>query len=92
MKEKTYANGEMFSYTKLAYHLDVAEVIWPLVDAIAGCGITTTDKLLASYLDGTIGKMKAATKRGMRQVGNLLCNLYPDKQAEVMAAYRKAVV
>lgn len=87
-KTTTYANGEMFAYSKLAYHLDVAEVIWPLVNAIAGAGISSTDKLLEAYLDGTIGQMKAATKRGMKQVGNLLCNLYSDKREEVIAVYR----
>lgn len=86
---KTNTNTtEMFAYTKLAYWLDVAEVIWPLVDAIAGAGITTTDKLLDAYIDGTIGKMKAATKRGMKQVGNLLCNLYKDRREEVLAVYQ----
>lgn len=89
MKNNTNnSRDDLWAYSKLAYWLDVAEVIWPLVDNIRSAKINTTDQLLKEFTGGKFKEFSHATKRGIKQVANLLMNLYHDERDEVMNAYQ----
>lgn len=63
-----------WSYTRVAYVLDVEEVIWPMVSLVKAAGIWEVDELVHAVLSGSVRKWPKVTKKGIKQLFAVLRN------------------
>lgn len=66
-----------WAYSKVAYFLDVEEVIWPTVDAVKANGVETPEQLVKAVLEGEVKtwpKGPKVTKKGLKQLFMVLRN------------------
>lgn len=63
-----------WSYTKLAYMLDVEEVIWPMCEAVRRANIWTPEQLVEAVLLGDIRMWPKVTKKGLKGLFKVLRN------------------
>lgn len=68
------AQGIEWSYSKVAYLLDIENVIWPMVALIKAANIWTADELLEAVLSGEAAMWPKATKRGYKDLFRVLRN------------------
>lgn len=63
-----------WAYCKVAYMLDVEEVIWPTVDAVKAADIWEPEQLVKEVLEGKAKEWKGVTKKGLKQLFAVLRN------------------
>lgn len=75
-KDNNISKSQNFEwvYCKVAYLLDVEGVIWSTVDAIKAADIWEPEQLIKAVLEGEVKEWKGVTKRGIKQLFNVLRN------------------
>lgn len=63
-----------WSYSKVAYLLDVEEVVWPMCEAVKAANIWEPAELVQAVLSGEVKTWKKTTKRGIKQLFTVLAN------------------
>lgn len=83
--EKTI-NSIEWSYSKVAFLLDVEEVVWPMVALVKAADIWTKEQLIEAVLSGKAAKWPKATKRGFKDLFRVLRNHCGVDAATLMTA------
>lgn len=75
-----------WSYTKVAFMLDVEEVIWPMCEAVKRANIWEPAELVEAVLTGTVKTWPKVTKKGIKGLFNVLRNQCKVDAATLMEA------
>lgn len=73
-KENTNIKGQTFEWTycKVAYLLDVQEVIWPMVAVVRSHDVREPQQLVDAVLSGNVRTWEKVTKKGIKQLFRVL--------------------
>ncbi len=61
-------DNDLWAYSKVAFLLDVEEVIWPMVALVRARNITQPTELVRVVTSGEAMEWPRATKRGLKQL------------------------
>lgn len=67
-------NNIEWSYSKVAFMLDYEEVVWPMCEAVRAANIWEPAELIEAVISGKVKSWKKATKRGIKQLFQVLRN------------------
>lgn len=83
-------DNDLWAYSKVAFLLDVEEVIWPMVALVRARNITSPTELVKVVTSGQVFSWPRATKRGLKQLVRTVhihCGVSADKALALCKEY-----